>query len=359
MAMAQRKQLTWTELRVGIFVLTGLLILVVAIFYVTGGGFLGPKYRLVTYLPEVDELQTGAPVTLDGIAVGNVESMRLTPHPTDHHHNITLVLRIDKKYQDQIRTDSTAALVTQGLLGNRYVSITRGLTGAVLQANGVVPGSETPDMKQIVQRGSDVVENLGALSNQINLIIGKVNQGQGTIGKFLNDPRLYNHLDAAVVNVNDLTASIQQGRGSLGKFVASDELYNKADSAVGKLDDVLGAVHDQKGTLGKLVYDPSAYDDIQGVAQKGNALLGDVRAGKGTLGKLTTDDTLFTNLRDASANVRDATGKLNSNEGTLGKFFSDPALYDNLTGLSGDMRLLIGDFRQNPKKFLHIKVGVF
>ena len=72
--MAQRKQLTWTELRVGIFVLAGLFLVMVAIFYVTGGGFLVPKYRLVTYLPEVDELQTGAPVTLDGIEVGNVET---------------------------------------------------------------------------------------------------------------------------------------------------------------------------------------------------------------------------------------------------------------------------------------------
>src|SRR5579863_6581600 len=166
--MAQRKQLTWTELRVGLFVLVGLFIVMIAIFYVTGAGFLGPKYRMITYLPEVDELQTGAPVTLDGIEVGNVESMRLTPHPADHDHNITLVMRIDKKYQDQIRTDSAASLVTQGLLGNRYVSITRGLTGPVLQANGVIPGSEQADMKQIVQRGSDVVENLGTLSDQLN-----------------------------------------------------------------------------------------------------------------------------------------------------------------------------------------------
>jgi phospholipid/cholesterol/gamma-HCH transport system substrate-binding protein len=357
--MAQRKQLTWTELRVGVFVLVGLLIVVVAIFYVTGGGFLGPKYRLVTYLPEVDELATGAPVALDGIEVGNVESIRLTPHPADHQHNITLVLRVDKKFQDQIRSDSTASLVTQGLFGNRYVSITRGLTGSVLQANGVVPGSEQPDMKQIVQRGSDVVENLGTLSDQLNQIIAKVNRGQGTIGKFLNDPQIYNHLDDTIVHVNAITTSIQQGQGSLGKFVASDELYNKADSAVAKLDDVLAAVHDQKGTVGKLVYDPTAYNEIKGVAEKSNALLGDVRAGKGSLGKLATDDTLFNNLRDASANIRDASGKLNSSQGTLGKFFTDPTFYDNVTGLSGDMRLLIADFRKDPKKFLHIKVGIF
>jgi phospholipid/cholesterol/gamma-HCH transport system substrate-binding protein len=357
--MAQRKQLSWTELRVGVFVLAGLLILMVAIFYVTGAGFLGPKYRLLTYLPEVDELQTGAPVTLDGIEIGNVESMRLTPHPEDLQHNITLVLRIEKKYQDQIRSSSTASLVTEGLLGNRYVTITRGITGSVIPPNGVVPGSEQADMKAIVQRGADVVENLGVLSTQIGDIINKVNKGQGTIGKVINDSALYDHLNSTAGKLDAMASSIQQGQGSLGRLVASDELYAKADSAIGKADDVLGAVRDQKGTIGKLIYDPAAFDSIKGVADKGNALLGDVREGKGTLGKLVTDDTLFSNLRDASANVRDASAKLNSNQGTMGKFFTDPAFYDNVTGLTADLRSLLGDFRQNPKKFLHIKVGLF
>ncbi|HKV04561.1 MAG TPA: MlaD family protein [Candidatus Acidoferrales bacterium] len=357
--MAQRKQLTWAELRVGIFVLAGLFLLMVAIFYVTGAGFLGPKYRLVTYLPEVDQLQTGAPVTLDGIEVGNVESLRLTPRPQDHRHNITLVLRVDKRYQDQIRTDSGASLVTQGLLGNRYVSITRGITGSVIPPYGVIPGAEVPDVKQIVQRGADVVQNLGVLSEQIGDIVDKVNRGQGSLGRVLNDSSLYNHLNDTAARLDAVATSIQQGQGSLGKFVASDDLYNKADAAIGKADDLLAAVRDQKGTMGKLIYDPTAYDSIKGFAEKGNALLGDVREGKGTLGKLATDDTLFANLRDASANVRDATGKLNSNQGTMGKFFTDPAFYDNMTGLSGDLRLLIGDFRQNPKKFLHIKLGIF
>src|ERR1700678_355058 len=101
--MAQSKQLTWSELKVGIFVLLGLAVTAAAIFYVTGAGFLGPKYQLTTYLPEVDGLQTGAPVALDGVQIGNVESIHLTPQPQDKNHSITLVLRLDKKYQSDIR----------------------------------------------------------------------------------------------------------------------------------------------------------------------------------------------------------------------------------------------------------------
>ncbi len=357
--MAQRKQLTWTELRVGVFVLVALFLLMVAIFYVTGAGFLGPRYRLITYLPEVEGMKAGAPVDLDGVEVGNVQSIDLTPHPTDHEHSITLVLRVDKKFQKDIRTDSKASLVTQGLLGDRYVTISRGLTGTVIPTNGILPAEEAPDIKQVVERGADVAENLSVLSDQLNEIVSKVRRGEGTIGKVLNDPSLYNHLDSIAARADAMTASIQQGQGSVGKLIESDELYNKADSAVSKLDDAMTAVNDQKGTVGKLIYDPSAYNNINGLAEKGNALLTDVRAGKGTLGKLATDDVLYSNLRDASANVRDATGKLNSNQGSVGKFFNDPALYDNLTGLSGDMRLMISDFRRDPKKFLHIKLGIF
>ena len=77
--MAQRKQLSWTELRVGVFVLAGIVLVVLGIFYVTGTGAWGPKYRLVTYLPEVAGLTLGAPVTLDGVEVGNVDTIRMAP----------------------------------------------------------------------------------------------------------------------------------------------------------------------------------------------------------------------------------------------------------------------------------------
>ena len=79
--MAQRKQLTWTELRVGLFVLVSLAVVAVAIFYVTGSGFWGPKYQLKTFFPEVAGVSNGAPVRLDGVDVGNVLSIRMAPRP--------------------------------------------------------------------------------------------------------------------------------------------------------------------------------------------------------------------------------------------------------------------------------------
>ncbi len=362
--MPQRKQLSWAELRVGLVVLAGAVLLAVGIFYVTGGpGVLAPKYRLITFLPEAEGLTIGAPVSLNGLEVGNVEAINLThlkpgerPNPD---RSVEIVMRINKRYQNDIRTDSTASLVTQGLLGNRYVTIQRGYVGQILQNGQEVRGVEERAIKQIVERGADLAENLNTLSEQVNDIVQKVRRGQGSLGKFLVDESAYDHLNDTLTRLDQITASVQAGQGTLGKLVASDEVYNKINSSAGRLDDVLAAVQEQKGSLGKLVYDPSLHQDARAFLDKGNAVLGDVRAGKGTLGKLATDDSLYEKWRQTGANLDDATARLNSNDSTAGKFFSDPQFYDNMTGLAGDMRLLLTEFRKNPKKFLRVKFSIF
>ncbi len=362
--MPQRKQLTWTELRVGLFVLAGMFLLAAAIFYVTGGaGALGAKYRLRTYLSEVEGLTIGAPVRLDGVEVGNVDAIRVAEpapqQPPNPNRSIELVLRIDKRYLDKIRADSTAGLITEGLLGNRYVSIRRGFVGAVLKDGEEVPGREEKAMKQIVERGADLAENLNAMSEQVREIVDGIQRGRGTLGKLLVDETAYNRLNSTLSRLDQMAASVQAGQGSLGKLVASDELYQRVNSASIRLETLLTDVQEQKGTLGRLVYDPSLHENAKQFIEKGDALLRDVRAGKGTLGKLVTDESLYAKWRETGAHLETATAKLNSNQTTAGKFFSDPQFYDNMTGLAGDMRLLVGEFRQNPKKFLRVKFSIF
>jgi phospholipid/cholesterol/gamma-HCH transport system substrate-binding protein len=361
--MAQRKQLTWTELRVGLFVLVGLSVLAAGIFYVTGAGTIGPKYRLITYLPEVSGLANGAPVRLDGVEVGNVESIRLAPRVAgkirERNRNIEVVMRVGKHYENDILTDSAASLVTEGLLGNRYVNISLGITGVPLKDGQEVPGSEEKAMKEVVERSADMLGNLQALSENVQELINGVKAGKGSLGKLLTDDQAYNHLNNLLSRGDAMLANIQAGQGSLGKLVASDEMYNKVDKGLDNVNVILTDVRSQKGTIGKLLYDPSLYDEAKQAITNSNAIITDVRAGKGTFGKLATDDTLYTKLKETSDNLASATAKLNDNTTTVGKLFSDPKLYDSLTGLTGDLRLLIGEFRQNPKKFLRIKIAAF
>jgi len=361
--MAQRKQLTWTELRVGLFVLVALFIIAAGIFYVTGAGFLGPKYRLRTYLPEVAGVSNGAPVRLDGVDIGNVESIKLVPRTPGHipekNRNIEIVMRLDRRFQNDILSDSTASLVTEGLLGNRYVNVTRGFTGVPLKENQEVQGTEEKAIKEVVESSADVLLNLKALSQDVRDLVAGVQEGRGSLGKLLTDDQAYNHLNSILAKGDQMVSNVQRGQGTIGKLVASDEMYGKVSTTLDNVNGIVTDVRTGKGTLGKLLYDPTLYDEAKKAVENGGSLIEDVRSGKGSLGKLTTDDELYNKLRDTSNNLASATARLNDNTTTAGKLFSDPKLYDNLTGLTGDLRLLIGDFRQNPKKFLRIKVAVF
>jgi phospholipid/cholesterol/gamma-HCH transport system substrate-binding protein len=361
--MAQGKQLTWTELRVGLFVLAGAVLLAVVIFYVTGGQGLGPKYGLRAFLPEVDGLTIGAPVRIDGVEVGNVERIQIAVgkpgEVSSKDRNIEVDMRIQKSFQDYIRADSSAGLITEGLLGNRYVDIDRGYVGRVLQNNDEIPGREEKALKEVVERSADLMDNLSAITKQASAVITDVRNGRGSLGKFMVDPTAYNHLNSTLENLDHMMADVQAGKGTLGKLVTQDEMYNRVNSVAGRVDSVLEAVQNQQGTLGKLVYDTSIHESAKRLIDNSNALFADVRAGKGTLGKLATDDSLFMSYKQTGENLASASAKLNSNEATIGKFFDDPKFYDNFTGLAGDMRLLVGDFRKDPKKFLHVKFSIF
>ena len=362
--MPQRKQITWAQLRVGLLTLVALFLIMVAILYVTtGANIWGAKYQLHTFLPEVEQLTLGAPVRLDGVEVGNVDAIRIAPRTSsgtpDRNRNIEVIMRVDKRFQPDITEESRVSLVTEGFLGNRYVRITRGYGGKPIAPQGEVIGNQEVAMKDVVERGADLVENLGALSKDVQSLVGGLRKGQGSLGKLMTDDQLYQHANATVARMDRLLERTESGQNTLGKLMADDEVYRRINSAAERLDKLLASVQDEKGTLGKLVNDPALYQDARDFVAKANAFMADVRAGKGTLGKLSTDEKLYDNLRDSAESLKEITDKLSRGSGSMAKAVNDPQLYDNLTGLSADLRLLIADFRQDPKKYLHVKFSIF
>ena len=111
--------------------------------YLWSSGFFLPKYRLRMHVSEAAGLAVGAPVRLDGIDVGTVDAINLAGASATPERRIELVLRIEKRHQDKIRTDSTATLITEGLLGSRYVSIHRGFSGSPIPPGGEIAAAQT------------------------------------------------------------------------------------------------------------------------------------------------------------------------------------------------------------------------
>jgi len=141
-------------------------ILSVAVFLLWGfsrlwsSGVLRPKYQIQMFVPESAGVQVGAPVRLDGMPVGSVSVVSLAGNSADTTRRIEVVLRIEKRFEDLIRNDSAATLVTEGFLGGRYVNIHRGFAGSPIPPGGeirVVPAKE--------MTLTDFIEVLGKAGN--------------------------------------------------------------------------------------------------------------------------------------------------------------------------------------------------
>ena len=355
-----RKKLAWAELRVGILVLTSFAILVIAVVLVSGGaGFFTSKYKLKTFLPSADGLKKGSLVWVAGIEAGNVSAVNISA-ASEPNRAVEVTFQVQKQFQQMIRQDSMASLGSIGLLGDKYIDISRGSPGSkVISPGGEVKGSSVADIKRIIQNSNDLVANLGDLVTKINQITQKIDVGQGTIGRFINDPSMYNKINSTVGEAQDLLQQIKSGNGSIGRLISDRELYDRVNGTLSRIENVTVKVEKGEGTLGKFVYDPSVFNRADSMLARFNVVAERLEKGEGFLGRLSKDESLYVQFRDSLGKFSALADKINQGEGTVGKLFVDSSLYTNLNSASGEMVKLLYDFRQNPKRFLKIKFGLF
>jgi phospholipid/cholesterol/gamma-HCH transport system substrate-binding protein len=351
--MPARKQVSWAELRVGVFVLATVAILATFVFYVTGGGRVFTRQvHYTTYLPDVSGLSAGAPVRLVGVEVGTVIDVGLSEFPDDRFRAAVVRFRVSQNHQKNIRQNSEAFITTEGLLGESVLELTRGTEGDPIPAGGMVRGVQRGNIKQVVQ-------NVDQITGDVRGLIADVRAGKGTLGKLIEDPALYNRAYQAVDDFQALTARASSGEGTLGKLVVSTELYDQLKGTANTVDEVARDLRAGKGTLGKLIYDTTIHDKADSIVTRADRIVARVDAGEGTLGKLVHDETLYNRAQETFGNASEITGKVNRGEGTFGRAVNDPRLYDNINEFTSEMRALISDFRKDPKKYLRVKFSLF
>ncbi len=162
-----KQQVSWAELRVGLFVLMALGMASVFVFYMTQSGFFVRETRYVTYLPYADGLEIGAPVRLAGFAVGTVEDVELSEFRDDPTRHTKIVFNVRNQYIEDIRTDSEAYVTTEGLLGESVLELTRGMTGTPIPPDGIVAGSRRGSVKDIIENTTKLTEELRLLAADI------------------------------------------------------------------------------------------------------------------------------------------------------------------------------------------------
>ncbi|MEP7213823.1 MAG: MlaD family protein [Acidobacteriota bacterium] len=395
-------KLGFSQLRVGIFVLFGLAVL--AFLIINSTGDFNPfekKLRLKARFAAADGLREGSEVQLAGVKIGKVEDVVLLPPDSPEDYKVEALLAVDSELNgrpisERIRTDSTAQLVATSILANdKMINVTPGSSkGAPVSENHVLESTEAISINQLTKTGNDLLEQINKLAIPANQILNKANQGEGTLGRIVNDESLYKNLDTTVAETRLTMTKLQttlekvnSGTGSAGKLLNDPQLYNSLNKTVSQLEAISNDIRAGRGSAGKFVTDDALYNEtraaiidlrtsaakINGIADDFKVISTDLAAGRGSAGKFLKDEQLYEDARSTLAKFNSTAAKIDSilgdaqaGKGTLGKILNDEALYNNISQtasnvnqLSSEGTKLIYDFRQNPKKYLRIKVSLF
>ena len=105
--------------------------------------------------------------------------------------------------------------------------------------------------------------------------------------------------------------------------------------------------------------DPSIFDNANETLRKAEIMMDRIEKGEGTLGKMSKDPALFDSSRKALDKFSSFVEQADRGEGTLGKLLKDPGLYNNLNQSSAEITKLLYDLRQDPKRYLTIRLRLF
>ena len=349
----------WARLRVGIMGIAAFIIVAVLVFLLTSNKKLwADTVTIYTYLDDSAALATGSPVRLNGILAGEVTKVSLSGENTAQRI-IRVAMEIEEEYLRQIPIDSVAAISAENVLGSKFINIKKGQSPTHVKAGGEVKALDTREFEEVVQQGYTLLSSLQGILKRVDAIVGTIEVGKGSIGKLLVDEELYNRLIAIVAEFQKVTHAISTPQGTIGKLLYDDALLVDIRQSLGRVDSLLVGMQQGEGTMGKLLKDDALYNELRQTVAEVRRITTDLNAGKGTAGKLLKDEALHNQLQASLLKVDGILDRINSGQGTIGQLLVNPQLYDSLNGATGELQQLVKAIRDNPKKYLRIKLSLF
>jgi phospholipid/cholesterol/gamma-HCH transport system substrate-binding protein len=359
--LPSQQQIKWSQLRVGVTVIIASLVLALLLFLMSGtGGFFSKRITLVAYFDNAEGLRVGAPVRLSGVDIGNVSKILIVRDRDKQLTPVEIVMKVSTKYSFNLRRDTLTSLETAGVLGETFMDMDSSQAiGSPARDGDTLPTRVHPDFNEVVRSSQSTLQNMDALLKRADRILAFAESGKGSLGKLIYDPTLYDRLSQTVSELKTVVDEIARGQGSLGHLINSNDAYAKFLGTLDKMNAVVDDLQQGKGTAGKFLKDPSLYNNANDTVANLKKVSEDLNAGKGTAGRLLKDEELGKKIDTTMTKLAALTSELEAGQGTAGKFFKDDKLYNNATQLLEESRNLVKAIRENPKKYLTIKLHIF
>lgn len=321
-------------------------ILSVLIYLLLGGQELfQPSATVYTYMTDLSGLEKGSPVRFSGVRAGTVTQIALSGLK-DPQKVVRVEMSIMNQFLKSIPEDSTAQISAETVLGDKFVDVNEGHSSRHLQAGGELlsPPPKKINNADLIKAGRQILAGMDSL-------LGDIEAGRGELGQFVKGEAFYNTALSKVKKFQkDVNAATSRDT-QVGKLIYDDQAYQDLERAVKRLDQALAEWQAGQGVGGKFLKDTAQYDQLRKAAADLTHALQDVRAGK-----LVKDDELYLRASRLIDNLNAQVEALNSGEGTLGQLMVSSSTYENLQVGTKSLQNMLKELRENPKKFLWMKV---
>ncbi len=232
-----------TEIKAGIFVSIGVGLAMVSVLALSGPrNFFTRNYDYTVHFSRVDGLMTGSKVILNGVPVGTVNSI----HFDKKNRNIEVLFSIASHSTDLIRKDSTVEIATQGVLGDKYLSINVGSNDEpILAPNSDIPIRQSSDITQFLSQTDHLLISLNEISSAIN--------------RLLRAFEADNRSEVFFKGIASTAKNFSQASEKLNQELNQIQIK----TSINNLNHILAKIDNGTGTIGALINDPTLYDDIK------------------------------------------------------------------------------------------------
>jgi len=346
------------ETKVGMLFLAGLAILAVVTFKVEDmGTLLQRKKTIWLQVEQATGLEKGDTVAIAGVKVGEIKEVIL------RDRDIKVVMSIDAKAS--VKKSARAKVAWGGLLGDRYIDITLGEPGdteelepgaQILTMDSIELNELFDDIKVAAAKIGDLVGRDGAggkfgqVMDSILTIADDVKNEEGTVGKLIGSPELYNEI---VEVAADLKATITR----VSKLVEDNEerisgVVEGLEAAVPEAKDAFATINrlgkeveSGEGVLPALLTDKTIREDVKKALTRINSAVDNIEAfakslkeGDGLAARLSSDEQLAEDFAEAVRSVKAVAAGLEKGDGTIALLLREEDLYVEFKKLVGDAR---------------------
>ena len=295
------------EIKVAVLVILSIVLFYWGFVFLKGKNLFDNSNKLYAVYDNVAGLVVAAPVTINGLNIGKVNTIEMLP---DGKMKVELVITNE---QIQIAKSSIAQIMDSGLIGGREIAIINNFSDKNYTESG-----DTLKTSAKLGLTAELASQIGPVKDKVEILLENANKLIENLNATL-DETTQQKLKSAIASLEVTMAEFSQTSKSINGILADNK--TKLNTTLTNFEKTSSNLNSMSSSLEKA--------DLGATVKKLEATL--------------------TNVNGIMAN-------LEQGKGSMGKLLSDDAMYNNLTKTSKELELLLQDLRLNPTRYVNVSV---